>query len=120
VLSALLIKDQNSKENSKTYFIMLSFTITGLQGIIPKLMACREDGLDIQKGLWNICFIENKEDWDLALPYITMGYKMSKHASLSHFTPYFLLFGKHPIPPSSIVTQMDMTWSPQPLRLESS
>jgi hypothetical protein len=36
-----------------------------------------------------------------------MGYMMSKHASLSHFTPYFLLFGKHPIPPSSIVTQMD-------------
>jgi hypothetical protein len=39
VLSALLIKDQNSKENSKTYLIMLSFTIAGLQGIIPKLMA---------------------------------------------------------------------------------
>ncbi|CAM6026818.1 unnamed protein product [Sphagnum balticum] len=36
-----------------------------------------------------------------------MGYKMSKHASLSHFSPYFLLFGKHPIPPSSIAIQMD-------------
>jgi hypothetical protein len=32
---------------------------------------------------------------------------MSKHASLSHFTPYFLLFGRHPIPPFSIVIQMD-------------
>ncbi len=32
---------------------------------------------------------------------------MSKHASLSHFFPYFLLFGRHPIPPSSIATQMD-------------
>jgi hypothetical protein len=32
---------------------------------------------------------------------------MSKHASLFHFVPYFLLFGKHPIPPSSIVAQMD-------------
>jgi hypothetical protein len=39
VLSALLIKDQNSKENSKTYLIMLSLTIAELQGIIPKLMA---------------------------------------------------------------------------------
>ncbi len=39
VLSALLIKDQNSEENSKTYLIMLSLTIAGLQGIIPKLMA---------------------------------------------------------------------------------
>ncbi|KAH9543803.1 hypothetical protein CY35_13G084100 [Sphagnum magellanicum] len=32
---------------------------------------------------------------------------MSKHAFLSHFSPYFLLFGKHPIPPSSITAQMD-------------
>jgi len=39
VLSALLIKDQNSEENSKTYLIMLSLTIAGLQGIIPKLVA---------------------------------------------------------------------------------
>jgi hypothetical protein len=43
----------------------------------------------------------------MALPYIVVGYKMSKHAYLSHFTPYFLLFERHPIPPSSIVTQMD-------------
>jgi hypothetical protein len=59
------------------------------------------------KGLRKICLIGNKEDWDLALPYIAMGYKMSKHTSLSHFFPYFLLFGRHPIPPSSIATQMD-------------
>jgi len=32
---------------------------------------------------------------------------MSKHSSLYHFSLYFLLFGKHPIPPSSIVAQMD-------------
>ncbi len=43
----------------------------------------------------------------MALPYIAMGYMMSKHASLSHFSPYFLLFRRHPIPPSSISTQMD-------------
>ncbi len=60
-----------------------------------------------KKGLQNICLTGNKEDWDLALPYIAMGYRLSKHASLFHFTPYFLLFGKHPIPPSSITTQMD-------------
>jgi hypothetical protein len=39
VLSALLIKNQNSEENSKTYLTMFSLTIAGLQGIIPKLMA---------------------------------------------------------------------------------
>jgi len=43
----------------------------------------------------------------MALLYIAMGYRMSKHTSLSHFALYFLLFGKHPIPPSSIVAQMD-------------
>jgi hypothetical protein len=39
MLNALLIKDQNSGENSKTYLTMLSLTIVGLQKIIPKLMA---------------------------------------------------------------------------------
>jgi hypothetical protein len=42
VLSALLIKDQNSKENSKTYLTMLSLTIGKLQEIIPKLMALKK------------------------------------------------------------------------------
>jgi hypothetical protein len=60
-----------------------------------------------KKGLQKICLTGNKEDWDLALLYIAMGYRMSKHASLSHFSPYFLLFGRHPIPPFSIVAQMD-------------
>jgi len=60
-----------------------------------------------KKGLRKICLTKNKEDWDLALPYITMGYRMSKHASLFHFSLYFLLFRRHPIPPSSIVAQMD-------------
>jgi len=42
VLNALLIKYQNSKENSKTYLIMLSLTIIGLQRIIPKLMTLQK------------------------------------------------------------------------------
>ncbi len=41
MLNALLIKDQHSKENSKTYLIMLSLTIVELQAIIPKLMALK-------------------------------------------------------------------------------
>jgi hypothetical protein len=43
VLNALLIKDHNSEENSNTYLIMFSLTITGLQGIIPKLMALQRE-----------------------------------------------------------------------------
>jgi len=42
VLNALLIKDQNSEENSKTYVTMLSLTIIELQGIIPKQMALQK------------------------------------------------------------------------------
>jgi hypothetical protein len=42
MLNALLIKDQNSRDNSKTYLIMLSLTIVGLQEIIPKLMALQK------------------------------------------------------------------------------
>jgi hypothetical protein len=42
VLSALLLKDQNSGENSKTYLTMFSLTIVGLQEIIPKLMASQK------------------------------------------------------------------------------
>jgi hypothetical protein len=87
---------------------MLSLTIAELQGIIPKLMALRERMVQTcKKGFWKICLIGNKEDWDLDLLYIAMGYRMSKHTFLFHFAPYFLLFGRHPIPPSSIVTQMD-------------
>ncbi len=54
-----------------------------------------------KKGLQKIYLTKNKEDWNLALPYIAMGYRMSKHTSLFHFSPYFLLFRKHPIPYSN-------------------
>jgi len=104
VLSALLIKDQNLEQNSKTYLIMLSLTIAELQGIIPKLMALQKGWFrHAKRGFRKICLIRNKEDWDLALPYIAIGYMMSKHTSLFHFVLYFLLFGRHPIPLSSIV-----------------
>jgi hypothetical protein len=39
VLNALLIKNQNLEENSKTYLTMLSLIIVEFLGIIPKLMA---------------------------------------------------------------------------------
>jgi len=68
-----------------------------------------------KKGLRNICLTRNKEDWDLTFLYIAIGYRMSKHTSLFHFSPYFLLFGKHPIPPSSIVVQMDYITNLPPL-----
>jgi len=108
VLNALLIKDQNSEENSKTYLIMFSLTIIGFQGIIPKLMALQRGWFrHVRRDFEIFASLGNKEDWDLTLLYIAMGYKMSKHTSLSHFSPYFLFFGRHSIPPSSIATQID-------------
>jgi hypothetical protein len=36
-------------------------------------------------------------DLDLQLPWIAMGYRFSKHASLASFSSYYLLFGRHPV-----------------------
>jgi hypothetical protein len=86
--------------------IMLSLTIARLQRIIPKLMVLQRGWFrHARRDFERFCFTGNKEDWDLALPYIAMGYKMSKHTYLSHFAFYFLFFRKHPIPPFSIVVQ---------------
>ena len=37
------------------------------------------------------------QDWDLQLPWIAMGYRFSKQASLAAFSLYYLLFGRHPV-----------------------
>ena len=39
------------------------------------------------------------EQWDELLPYIAMGYRMSKQKSVG-YSPYFLMFGRDPIFPS--------------------
>jgi hypothetical protein len=36
------------------------------------------------------------QDWDLQLPWLAMGYRFNRQASLSSFSPYFLLFGREP------------------------
>jgi hypothetical protein len=41
-------------------------------------------------------------NWDLILPWIAMGYRFSRHASLASYNPYQLLYGREPILPSSI------------------
>jgi hypothetical protein len=46
-------------------------------------------------------------DWDLQLPWIAMGYRFSKHASLASFSPYYLLFGRHLVLPQAIQADAD-------------
>jgi hypothetical protein len=36
-----------------------------------------------------------------------MGYRFSKHASLTSFFPYYLLFGRHPVLPQAIQADAD-------------
>ena len=44
---------------------------------------------------------EAVEDWDLILPYVAMGYRMTQHRALG-YSPYYLLYGRHPIFPAKI------------------
>jgi hypothetical protein len=46
--------------------------------------------------------IGHVSDWDLQLPWLAMGYRFSKQASLASFSPYMLLFGREPELPASI------------------
>ena len=41
-------------------------------------------------------------NWDAQLPWLAMGYRFSKQASLSTFSPYFLLYGREPVLPATI------------------
>jgi hypothetical protein len=47
-------------------------------------------------------------DWDLQLPWLAMGYQFSKQASLAFFSPYYLLYGKHPVLSKAIQADVDI------------
>ena len=48
--------------------------------------------LSLRKTLLN----EHRSDSDIYLPYVAMGYRMTKQASTG-YSPYYLLYGRHPI-----------------------
>jgi hypothetical protein len=111
MLSALLIKDQNSEENSKTYltnFTMLSLTIVGLQEIIPKLVALQKRWFrHARKDFERFASLGTKKigTWpSLTSPWVT-GCPNTPLCFISFLTFYFL--GNIPFHPSSIVAQMD-------------
>jgi hypothetical protein len=122
-LNALLIKDQNLEENSKTYFTMLSLTIIGLEKIIPKLMP-----------LWRRWFRHARKDFEkfatlgtkrigtwpsLTLPW-AIGCPNTSLCFISLFAFYFLGdFPFHLLPLLLKWTTL-WTWIPWPLGLRSS
>ena len=42
------------------------------------------------------------DDWDLQLFWLAMSYRFSWQASLASFSPYFLLYGREPVLPTTI------------------
>ena len=43
----------------------------------------------LKKALRKYCLEHGASGWDTHLPYAIMGYRMSKHASLKDYSPYF-------------------------------
>jgi hypothetical protein len=65
--------------------------------------------LTIKRGLWMYSLKKGHHgDWNLQLPWIEMGYRFSKQASLASFSPYYLLFGRDPILPKAIQVDVDI------------
>ena len=50
----------------------------------------------LKNGLRKVVLDKIKTEWDLYMPYIAMGYRMSKQATMGYF-PYYVLYGRHPI-----------------------
>ena len=50
----------------------------------------------LKSALRKTLFTRHRQDWDLYLPYIAMGYRMTKQASTG-YTPYYLTYGRHPL-----------------------
>jgi len=122
VLSALLIKDQNSRENSKTYLTMLSLTIIGLQEIIPKLMALQKGWFKhARKDFGRFASLRTKRIgiWpSLTSPWVT-GCPNTHLYLISLLTFYFL--GDIPFHPLPLLLKWTRLWiwTPQPLGLRS-
>ena len=51
----------------------------------------------IKKGVTTLGTEKDRRTWDEWLPWIIMGYRMSKQAALAGYSPYFLLFGREPM-----------------------
>jgi hypothetical protein len=117
---ALLIKDQNLEENSKTCLTMPSLIIIGLQGIIPKLMALDRGWFRHARrdfGRFASLGTNRVGTWPyFTSPWVTRCPNMPL-CFISLLTFYFLRnIPFHPFPLLLKWTRF-WTWTPQPLGL---
>ena len=64
----------------------------------------------MKQGLRKTLLERAATDWDLVLPYVAMGYRMTQQKALG-YSPYYILFGRHPISPSRI---QELEYAPLP------
>ena len=67
-----------------------------------------------KKALRKYCVLYDRDFWDEFLPWIALGYRCSRHASLGGHSPYYLLFGRHPLVGSRVKSVLD-----EPIDLDS-
>lgn len=67
-----------------------------------------------KKALRKYCVLYDHDHWDEFLPWIAMGYRFSRHHSLGGYSPYYLLYGRHPIVGARIKDVVD-----EPINLDS-
>jgi len=122
MLSALLIKVQNLEENSKTYLIMLSLTIAGLQGIILKPMALQRGWFrHARKDFGKFASLGTKRirTWPyLTLPWVIACLNMP-FCLIFSFIFYFLGDISFHLLPLLLKWTRLWIWTPQPLGLGS-
>ena len=60
----------------------------------------------IKGGITRYGTTADRRNWDEWLPYLAMGYRMSPQAALGGYSPYFLLYGRHPMLTGEAVKQL--------------
>jgi hypothetical protein len=123
MLSALLIKDQDLEENSKTHLIMLSLNIVELQRIIPKLMALERGWFKHARSDFEI-FASLKTKRIRTWFYLTSAWVTrcpnTSLCLISLLIFYFLGDIPFHLLPLLLKWTRLWTWTPQPLGLRSS
>jgi hypothetical protein len=63
-------------------------------------------GQNNQGGITRFGTENDRRMWDAWLPYLVMGYRMSNHAALGGYFPYFLMHGRQPMSTGQAARQL--------------